>query len=151
MDPMVFGFAVGSLIMASILLYQKRYAKWTLVEITTVILIIICITVWRSMGSYYALIASILSGAIVGIYLIIQTIKYPRIEYNLIGYVGFFIVSILSVFSTKAWNVQEVGFALSETILTFVILIPLIRKWWIENYGKLLISLSILFIILNRR
>jgi|GEM_PF-1378199 len=151
MDPMVFGFAVGSLIMASILIYQKRYAKWKTVEITTVILIIICITIWKTMGSYYALISSILAEVFVGVYLIIQTFKYPKTEYNLIGYIGFFIISILSVFSTKAWIIQEVGFALSETILTFVILIPLIRKWWVENCGKYLINLSVLLILYQKK
>ncbi len=138
MDPMVFGFAIGSLIMASILLYQKRYAKWKAIEITTVVLIIICIIIWKSMGSYYALIASILSEVIVGIYLIIQTYKYPRIEYNLTGYVGFLTVSIISVIYTQDWSIQEVGFAFSETILNFIILIPLIIKWYRSEIFTLL-------------
>lgn len=147
MDPMVFGFAVGSLILASILLYQKRYAKMKTIEITTVILIVSCIIVWKTMGSYYALIASILSEVIVGIYLIIQTYKYPKIEYNLIGYIGFFIVSIISIINTKNWSIQEVGFAISEATLTFIILIPLLKKGWVENYTKYSIPLSIFLIL----
>lgn len=128
-DPMAFGFAIGSLIMTFILLYQKRYARFKTVEIITLILIIICIIVWKSIGPYYTFITSILSEVIVGIYLIIQTIKYPKIEYNLTGYIGFFIISIISIIYTKDWNIQEVGFAISEAILSFVILIPLTIKW----------------------
>lgn len=133
MDPMVFGFAIGSLIMSSVLFYQKRFVKCTMIEFTTIILIIICVVIWKLVGSYFALVASITSESIVGIYLIIETYKYPKVKYNLAGYIGFIIISILSVISTKVWNVAEVGFALCETILSFVILIPLLKKWWSEK------------------
>lgn len=137
-DPMAFGFAIGSLIMTFILLYQKRYARFKTVEIITLILIIICIIVWKSIGPYYTFITSILSEVIVGIYLIIQTIKYPKIEYNLTGYIGFFIISIISIIYTKDWSIQEVGFAISEAILSFVILIPLTIKWYRSEIFTLL-------------
>ncbi len=137
-DPKAFGFVIGSLIMTFILLYQKRYARFKTVEIITLILIIICIIVWKSIGPYYTFITSILSEVIVGIYLIIQTIKYPKIEYNLTGYIGFFIISIISIIYTKDWNIQEVGFAISEAILSFVILIPLTIKWYRSEIFTLL-------------
>jgi len=133
MDPMVFGFAIGSLIMSSILFYQKRFVKCTIIEFTTIILIIICVVVWKLAGSYFALIASITSESIVGIYLIIETYKYPKVKYNLAGYIGFIIISIISVILTKSWSITEVGFALCETILSFIILIPLSKKWWKEK------------------
>ncbi len=151
LDPMVFGFATGSLIMSSILLYQKRYAKFELIEVITLILILICISVWIFFGSYVALIASILSETAVGIYLIIQTYLYPKVKYNLTGYIGFIVVSIISVIFTKAWSIAEVGFAFSEMILSFLILIPLIKKWWEENSFKYLATLSILWIVVNKR
>lgn len=137
-DPMIFGFAIGSLIMTLILLYQKRYARFKIAETITLILIIICIIVWKSVGPYYTFITSILSEAIVGIYLIIQTFKYPKIEYNLTGYMGFFLISIISIIYTKDWSIQEVGFAISEAILSFVILIPLIKKWYQNEIFSLL-------------
>jgi hypothetical protein len=132
-DPMVFGFTIGSFLMASILLYQRRYAVWTKVETITSILIIICIAVWFSSGPYLAFIASILSESIIGIYLIIRTFKNPVVKYNLSGYVIFLLISILSVFFSKTWAIQEVGFAITETILSFVILIPLFKKMWEER------------------
>lgn len=135
-DPMLFGFSVCSLIMSSILFYQRKFALIGKIEMITIILIIICIIVWNLFGSYLALICSILSESIVGIYLIIQTFKYPRVKYNLIGYIGFLIVSILSIIFTVNWTIEEVGYAISETILNFIILIPLIKKWWkIKKYG----------------
>lgn len=139
-DPMVLGFAIGSLIMASILLYQKRFVAWTKTEKTTVFLIITCGIVWIFSGSYLALVAAISSEIIVGIYLIKQTRKYPRVQYNLMGYLGFFFVSILSIIFTKAWTVAEVGFAVSEAILNAIILMPLIKKWWKERGNIFLLS-----------
>lgn len=130
---MIFGFAIGSLIMASILFYQKRMVKFGKIEIITTILLIICIVVWGIFGSYLTLVISIISEIIIGTYLIIQTFKYPRVEYNLIGYLGFIIVSIISVIFTKAWTIPEVGYALSESILSFIILIPLLKKWFKER------------------
>lgn len=129
-DPMLFGFAIGSLTMSSILLYQKRFVSWGPIEITTTVLIIICTIAWCSFGSYVALICSILSESIVGIYLIIQTWKHPRVKYNLIGYIGFLIVSIMSIIFTVDWTAKEVGYALSESVLNSIIIIPLARKWW---------------------
>jgi hypothetical protein len=133
MDPMVFGFAIGSLIMTCVLFYQKRFVKCSKNEFTTMILIAICIIVWKFFGSYFALVASIASEMIIGIYLIIQTFKFPKVKYNLTGYIGFIIVSIISIIFTKAWTVEEVGFTVTETILSFVILIPLIKKWRLEK------------------
>jgi hypothetical membrane protein len=133
MDPMIFGFAIGSLIMSLVLLYQKRFVKCSGIEAITIILIFICIIVWKTFDSYFALIASISSEIIIGTYLIIQTFKYPKVKYNLTGYIGFIIVSIISVIFTKEWTIPEVGFALSEAILSFVILIPLINRWRIEK------------------
>ena len=60
-DPMVFGFAVGSLIMASILCYQKRFIRLRTVEIVAIILTLIGITLWMLTGPHYAFLFSIFS------------------------------------------------------------------------------------------
>lgn len=133
MDPMVFGFAIGSLVMASVLFYQKRFAKCSKIEIVTMILIVICIIVWNLSGPFLALVSSISSEIIIGLYLIIQTFKYPKVKYNLTGYVGFFIVSMISLIFAKAFTIEEVGFAFSETILNILILLPLIKRWRVEK------------------
>ncbi len=138
MDPMAFGFTVGSLIMSSILFYQRRFIKCTIIEITTIILISICLIVWVILGSYVTFIFSVSSETIIGVYLIIQTFKYPKVKYNLTGYIFFVIVSFISIILTKAWTIAEVGFAVSEMILSSVILIPLIRKWRNEKENNIL-------------
>ena len=124
----LFGFAVGSLVMASILLYQRRIG-WKLTETITASLVLICIIFWQTGGSYWAIRFGIASESIVGIYLIIRTIKNPTVKYNIVGYICFLIVSIIAMLAAKDWSVEQMGYPFCETILSVIILIPLILKW----------------------
>jgi hypothetical protein len=128
----LFGFSVGSLIMATILFTQRRFA-WTWLETVIIILVVLCIVSWKLKGPGHAIVAGILSECFVGIYLIIKTWKNPRIKYNLIGYTIFFIVSILSMVHAKDWSIPQMGYPFCETILCFFTILPLIRKKWKEE------------------
>jgi hypothetical protein len=129
---MLFGFAIGSLVMAVILLYQRRFG-WTLLETITIILIVICVSFWQISGSYWAIRFSIAAESIVGIYLIIKTFKNPVVEYNFMGYVSFLIVSVLALFAAKNFSIPQIGFPFCETVLNVIILVPLIRKWYLDK------------------
>jgi hypothetical protein len=129
---LLFGFSVGSFIMAIILLYQGRI-YWGILESVTITLVFICIIVWNIFGAMMTIVSGILSEIVVGIYLIIKTYKNPRIKYNLNGYIMFLIVSILALHNAKSSNVKEIGYALAEIILSVITLIPLIKKWWIKK------------------
>jgi len=126
---MLFGFSIGSFLMAIILFLQRRKIRWTKVEISTITLFIICISIFVFGNAYYALIFGIISECIVGIYLIIETFKYPKVKYNLIGYFMFLIVSILSTINATDWSVEEMGYPLCEAILSIITIIPLLIKW----------------------
>jgi len=128
----LFGFAVGSFVMALILLSQGRIG-WSRLENVVTILIIFCIIAWYYSGPYWALIFGIGSESIVGIYLIIKTFINPTVKYNLPAYIIFLIVSIIALFDGKDWSLEQVGFPLCETILNIVIIIPLFRKIWINK------------------
>lgn len=128
----LFGFAVGSFVMALILLSQRRIG-WSLLESIITILIIFCIIAWYYSGPYWALIFGIGSESIVGIYLIIKTFINPTVKYNLLAYIIFLIVSIIALFNGKDWSLEQVGFPLCETILNTIIVIPLFKKKWEER------------------
>lgn len=135
----LFGFSVGSLIMAGILFYQKRIS-WTWLETTVVALVALCIISWCRSGPYWALVSGIFSESVVGIYLIIKTWKNPKVEYNFSGYTIFLIVSILAVINAKDWSIPQSGYAICETIICFLTLLPLIRKWWKERGNIFLLN-----------
>jgi hypothetical protein len=123
----LFGFSVGSFVMWSILLYQGRIG-WTWLETVTLILVISCVGAWYVSGPYLALVFGIASEAIVGINLIIKTYRNPVIEYNLVGYIIFLIVSFFAFFTAEDFNIKQVGYPICEGVLSFITLIPLLRK-----------------------
>ncbi len=125
----LFGFAVGSFVMAIILLFQGRI-DCTKREIFTTTLVILCILGWYISGPLTAVILGIISESIIGIYLIYRTFKYPSVKYNLTGYIIFLIVSIVSLSSAKNTNIEQIGYPICEIILTSITLIPLVNKWW---------------------
>jgi len=125
--PLLFGFSIGSFIMAFILFYQARF-KWKTLETILTIFISICILIRYYYGSHYGIIAGILSEIGVGLYLIYRTYKDPRIKYNLTAYILFLIASILSMLNAKDFSIEEFLYSFVETILSIVIIIPLVKK-----------------------
>jgi len=136
---LLLGFLIGSFFMSAILLYQGKVG-WGPVETITIILIIICIFIWKTSGTYWALIAGIISEGIVGGYLLYKTIKNPIVEYNLISYIGFLIVSIITIFTAQDWGLEEIGYPICETVFSFLTILPLIKKWRAARKRYLLIK-----------
>jgi hypothetical protein len=132
-DPLAMGYFIGSFIMVIILGIQKRLVSFGFAEISTSFLIIACTVIWAACGPAIAQIASIVSEILIGAYLIIQTWKFTEVKYNIQGYFGFLLVSIITIILTRAWTFAEVGFAVSETFLNAIILIPLVNKWLKER------------------
>lgn len=124
---LLFGFSVGSLIMTIVLFYQKRNA-WKLFENIVTILVLACILAWLVCGPILAIIFGILSEVIVGVYLIIKTWRNPSVSYNLNGYSLFLVASILALLNAKSSEIEEVGYASAEIILTVLTIIPLVKK-----------------------
>ena len=121
-------FAIGSFIMSAILLHQRRIG-WTWLETTVILLVVLCIGAWYISGPYWALIFGITSEVIVGIHLIIKTYINPTVRYNLAGYIGFLTVSIIAFLTAKDLSIEQIGYPISESVLSFITLIPLVRKW----------------------
>jgi len=125
----LFGSAICSFLMFIILLYQRR-SICTWLEITIVILIIICGGAWIIKGPYEAVVLGVISESIVGGYLIIKTFLNPVVKNNLIGYILFLTASVVATYDAKDWSIQEVGYSLSEVFLTSFTIAPLLYKWW---------------------
>jgi hypothetical protein len=126
------GLSVGSFVITIILIY-KRKTYWCMIETLVTALVIICIIFWILGGPTTAIFFGILSQTIVGLYLIYNTIKNPVVEYNLIGYSLFLIASVLALFNAKSYGIEEIGYAIAETLLSVIIIIPLLKKWWKDN------------------
>lgn len=125
----LFGSAIVSLLMFIILLRKKKII-WTWFETGIVILIFICISIWFTKGPYEAVIWGIISESIVGVYLLVKTIKLPVVEYNLLGYTFFLLACIIAVLDAPDWSLHEIGYPASEVIITLFTIIPLLVKWY---------------------
>lgn len=94
-----------------------------------IILIMISGGAWVIEGPYEAVVLGVVSESIVGIYLAIKTFLNPVAKYNLVGYSFFLAASIIATCDAKDWSWPEVGYSLSEVIITSITIIPLLRKW----------------------
>jgi len=136
-DPMVFGFAIGSFVLMLIMFHQRRFVRLGIAEIIAITLTLIGITLWIGSGPHTAFLFSIFSEIVVGGYLIFKTFKNPAVDYNFWSYIGFLTVSSLSVITTAKWTIPEVGYAVSETVLNILILVPLFPLWLKNKFPNL--------------
>lgn len=102
---------------------------WTWLETLISILIIVCISVWIKKGIHQAVLWGIISESVVGFYLMIKTFNFPVVQYNLPGYLLFLLACIIALYMASDWSLEEVGYPISEIILTSLTIIPLIKKW----------------------
>lgn len=135
--PIIFGSSVGSFIMMCILAHQGRFS-WSWRESVLVIFVIACLIIQHFSGYRHAIIAGLFAQTAIGTHLIYKTYKSPRVKYNLWGYILFFIVGILSMYNSDDFSVEEFWYSFIEVVLDFIILIPLIRKWYQSEIFTLL-------------
>lgn len=128
----LFGSAIVSFLMFIVLLRKKKII-WTQLEIGVIMLIITCVVVWIIRGPYKAIIWGIISEFIVGLYLLIRTIKFPVVQYNLWGYILFLLACGLSMYNAPDWSIREIGYPASEIIITSLTIIPLLIKLFKEK------------------
>lgn len=119
------GFSAGSLILAGVLCYQGRW-EWRWLETIVLLLIIICTYLYFCCESSIALLFSVISETIVGMYLVYRTYKNPQHRYNLFSYTLFLMVAIITLFNSPEFTFKYVGFAISEIILSILCIIPLL-------------------------
>jgi hypothetical protein len=123
--PILLGSAAGSLIMCIVLLRRKK-SYWGPLEIITAVLFVICVGTFVFKGPNESVKLGVLSESIVGIYLIVKTKKCPVCKYNLKGYLLFWLASIITTISAPEWSWANVGYSLSEIVITGLTIVPLL-------------------------
>lgn len=131
--PVLFASAIISLFMF-IVLFKKTDIIFTWVEICTIFLIIFCLGVWFFKGPHKAVFWGVLSESLVGIYLIYKTVKNPVVRYNLWGYTVFLLACIVALFDAPDLSFKEIGYPLSEVIITTLTIIPLLIQLKKERF-----------------
>jgi hypothetical protein len=130
------GSSVVCLVMF-IILYYKKGIICTWKEKSMIMFIIFCIFTWIIIGPKKAIICGIASEFIVGLYLAIKTFRFPVVKYNLLGYSLFLLTCIISIFDAPDWSLYEIGYPVSEVVITTVTIIPLLIQWRKEKILKI--------------
>lgn len=123
--PILLGSAAGSLVMCIVLLCKKK-SYWGTLEIITAVLFVICVGAFVFKGPNESVKLGVLSESVVGIYLIVKTKKCPVYKYNLVGYILFWLASVLTTISAQEWSWANVGYSLSEIFITGLTIVPLL-------------------------
>lgn len=98
-------YVIGGSIVTVLLLYKKLF-KWTWFEWLILVLVTICLVIWKVGGSRTAIVASSLAVFIAGVPQILELWQKPNKE---IGYVytGYMIAALLSLVGGRGWTIEE--------------------------------------------
>lgn len=118
--------ALGASIVA-LLLATKKQVKWTWVETSTAILVIICLVLWSTLGENAGIVASSLAVVVASIPQMVDTYKKPNTTPTLV-YLAFLFANILSFLAGKSWTIEERFYSACAIFLCLVISIFSLRR-----------------------
>lgn len=125
-------YAFGSFVTAVFIFNAKNKSKWTWFESLVVSLVFLSMAIWYFSGTRTAIIASTTAMFISGIPQLLDAYKKPR-EMPFLVYLSYLVANCFSVAGGKNWSVEEEFFSVVATILCFLIVICVFRKFWIEK------------------
>lgn len=118
--------AVGSNVMA-ILLVVKKQVSWSSIETLTSVLVVICLTIWYVAGETAGILSSSLAVVIASIPQMVETFKAP--ETTPTGpYVIFLTANIIAFIGGEAWTIEERFYPACSIFLCVVIVLFSIRR-----------------------
>jgi hypothetical protein len=130
--PMVYG--TGSTLTALVLLFKGKY-QWTMMDTVIAILVLVCIILWKTRGTKWALILSVVASMVAGIPFVIMTWKNPMGS-PIIPNLGFLATNIFSFAAAKAWTLEDRLYTGTSIILCLFLVVP-----WLISYLFLVIPL----------
>ncbi|HTE31954.1 MAG TPA: hypothetical protein VK666_16345 [Chryseolinea sp.] len=112
---------VGSSTIALLLIIKKQ-VSWSWIETTTSVLVIICLTIWYTVGERAGIISSSLAVVIASVPQMVDTYKNPAAT-PLIAYLIFLTANILSFTAGHDWSIEERFYAGCSLFLCLVIVL----------------------------
>ncbi len=110
------------------LLYKRQF-KWGNKEWLTLVLVVLCMTVWKVSGAWWATIASTCAVCVSGIPQFIESYNDPKQD-KVTGfiYIGYVFVNLLYFLAGKNWTVQDKFYPFMMMPLCLAIAIASLRK-----------------------
>jgi len=116
------GFSIGSIVLALILLAKGR-ATWSWFETSILVLVMVCLTVWKVSGPKMATIATTAAILIAGIPGAIELWRHPQPAVGRL-WGGYAIANLLALFGGHSWTIEErlaPGVFVLQTLFMFAI------------------------------
>lgn len=99
------GFAVGSVMLALLLLAQGRFA-WGWLETAILLLVLVCLGVWKFSGPKLATVATTLAILVAGVPGMVELWRNPQPSIARV-WAGFAVANLMGFFGGTDWSVEE--------------------------------------------
>ncbi|MEJ1238587.1 hypothetical protein WBG78_10670 [Chryseolinea sp. T2] len=110
----------GAFFIAALLLYKKQF-EWSPTETLTCLLVIVCLIIWYTSGNTGAIVASSVAVVMAGIPQMAHTMRQPQ-HTPVRVYLIWISANTISLFSARAWSIDEAFYAICGIVLCAVIL-----------------------------
>ncbi len=123
-DPalaMVYG--IGASITA-LVLFVKGQCVWTPLDTTVSILVFVCLVLWKTLGSKWAMTLAILSGVIASVPYVMLTWKFPQSS-PYVANIMFLVANTLAFMSVDDWAITKVLYPGVNVLMGIIMLVPL--------------------------
>lgn len=121
-----FSNVVGT-ITVTLLLVTRRQVSWSWIETMTVLLVIICLTIWYYAGEQAGIIASSLAVVVASVPQMVDTFKKPSAT-PVLSYIIFFTANTISFYAGRSWTIEERFYAGCSMFLCVVIIVFALRR-----------------------
>lgn len=125
-------YVVGCLIIVRAILKAKCPMRFGKIEALSGALVVGCIIAWMTLGETGAIIASAIAVGIAGIPQAFEARDVPE-KAAPFTYLGFTVANLLFAAAGKDWSVKERFYGEVCTVLTLVIAVIGMRKWFIKT------------------
>lgn len=98
-------FAVGATATTIVLVAKGRFS-WTSFDTLIAVLVFICVVVWITKGSKWALVLSVVAAVIAAVPFIVLSWKWPS-NVPIIANSGFLLSNSLAFVAAKAWTLED--------------------------------------------
>lgn len=113
----------------AVLLISKKQVSWTLIEVFTSILVIVCLVIWFSVGEKAAIVATSLATLTASIPQMVSTYKKPS-ETPTGIYLAFVGANLLSLYAGRAWTIEERFYPATAVLICLLIALFSIRDFY---------------------
>lgn len=118
--PMIYG--VGATTTTLVLLYKGRYG-WSGFDTIIAVLVGLCIALWLTKGSRWALVLSVVAAVIAAIPFTLLTWESPA-NSPIVPNSGFLLTNLLAFISAKAWTLEDRLYSGANAIVCLLLVIP---------------------------